>query len=118
MTNGLSNEEAALALEALATIKGESIARALRMGAEALRALTWQPIETAPKDTLYEDGENRYGQYVLVWAGGYDNPIRARWWYRTDSDAANFIADGGWAVFPTRWMPLPAATQLQGESNG
>lgn len=69
--------------------------------------MEWQPIETAPKEPLYEDGEDRYGQRILIWARGYDEPMRARWWYRTDSEASNFIVDAGWAAFPTHWMPLP-----------
>lgn len=75
----------------------------------AAPASQWMPIETAPKDSLYEDGENRYGRRILVWGNGYDEPMRARWWFRIDSNRQNFISDAGFAVFPTHWMPLPAA---------
>jgi len=67
----------------------------------------WLPIATAPKDGLWQDGHNHYSEYVLVWYPGAFRPLRARWWYRDDKDANNFLADGGWAVFPTVWQPLP-----------
>lgn len=67
----------------------------------------WKPIETAPKDEMYRDGPNAYAEYILVWYPGAIAPIRARWW-QSDSDKCNFLADGGYAVFPTVWQPLPA----------
>lgn len=73
----------------------------------------WQPIETAPKDSVYRDGNNHYSQYILAWWPGSIAPVRVRWWYRDDSDACNFLADGGWAAYPTHWMPLPAAPKPQ-----
>ena len=74
----------------------------------------WRPIETAPKDCVREAGFNRYGKPVLVWSPQYKTPMRARWWRRTDSEASNFLVDGGWAVLPTHWMPLPAAPTQEG----
>lgn len=67
----------------------------------------WRPIESAPKDGVYQDGHNHYSAYILVCSGHYDTPRRARWWFRDDSDSSDFIADGGVAVYPTHWMPLP-----------
>lgn len=66
----------------------------------------WRPIESAPRDVVHEFGQHRYGRRILVW-DGCGEPIRARWWF-CDGGAQNFIADGGLAVFPTHWMPLPA----------
>ena len=78
----------------------------------------WQPIETAPKDEIYRDGQSAYAEYILIWYPGTLAPLRARWW-QADSGSNNFLADGGWAVFPTHWVPLPAAPgPADGESNG
>ena len=78
----------------------------------------WQPIETAPKDEIYRDGQSAYAEYILIWYPGTLAPLRARWW-QADSGPNNFLADGGWAVFPTHWVPLPAAPgPADGESNG
>lgn len=66
----------------------------------------WQPIETAPKDEKYRDGSNAYSAHILVWYPGAMAPMRARWW-QADSGINNFLADGGFALFPTHWMPLP-----------
>jgi hypothetical protein len=66
----------------------------------------WQPIATAPKDGGHQDDQHSHGPYVLLCADG--NVIRGRWWQsRTRIDSSNFIADGGWACFPTHWQPLP-----------
>ena len=78
----------------------------------------WQSIETAPKDEIYRDGQSAYAEYILIWYPGTLAPLRARWW-QADSGPNNFLADGGWAVFPTHWMPLPPAPgPADGESNG
>lgn len=69
----------------------------------------WQDISTAPKQGIWHDGHNHYAEYILAWYPGARSPLRARWWYRDDSDACNFLADGDYAVFPTHWCPLPAA---------
>lgn len=69
----------------------------------------WQPIESAPKQSVCQDGNNHYGEYVLIAYTGMIAPMRARWWFRDDSEACNFLADGGWAVYPEQWMPLPPA---------
>jgi len=52
MTNELSNEEAAADLFKLAgnELLGRRRREALRMGAEALRALTWQPVARVNSD--------------------------------------------------------------------
>lgn len=67
----------------------------------------WRDIATAPKDEMYRDGSNAYAEYILAWYPGAIAPIRARWW-QSDSDKCNFLADGGYAVFPTVWQPMPA----------
>lgn len=71
----------------------------------------WVPIADAPKDGIWQDGNNHYAEYILVWYPGAHRPMRARWWFRDDSDCCNFLADGGYAVFPTVYQPLPAPPQ-------
>lgn len=76
--------------------------------AAALRAAqVWQPIETAPREECYRDGQNIYGEYILAWHPGSLAAYRCRWWFRDDTGACNFIADGGYVVSPPVWMPLP-----------
>jgi hypothetical protein len=68
----------------------------------------WQPIESAPKHIVYTDGRHRHGPYILVWSGG--EVKRARWWDANnegETKYCNWIADGGHAVHPTHWQPLP-----------
>ncbi len=57
--------------------------------------MTWQPIETAPKD----------GTEVLVW-DGYG--VKIAWWepYRRTTGGVWFY-DGDNYTWPTHWMPLP-----------
>jgi hypothetical protein len=69
--------------------------------------MTWQPIETAPKD-----------QAILVWCAdspsdynGKDVPV---WVVTKDDDGDFFIEHDGdgarmdWSnSYPTRWQPLP-----------
>lgn len=68
--------------------------------------MEWKPIETAPKGVVLKDGMHNYGPRVLVWSNSFAEPMRARWWFATE-EQSNFIADGGYAVFPSHWMPLP-----------
>lgn len=77
----------------------------------------WLPIESAPKDAKYQDGHNHYADYILGWYPGALAPVRCRWWFRDDSDACNFLADGGYAVFPTVFQPLPRPPQPQEDAN-
>jgi hypothetical protein len=67
--------------------------------------MSWQPIETAPKEIVvsYSDIQ-RYGASILLWAHG--EAVCGRWW-QSSSGSCNFIAAGGMAVHPTHWMPLP-----------
>ena len=67
----------------------------------------WRPISEAPKDGLFQDGNNHYAEYILAWHPAASLPYRARWWFRDDTGACNFLADGGYAVFPTVFQPLP-----------
>ena len=67
----------------------------------------WRDIASAPKDGLFQDGNNHYAEYILAWHPGSSRPYRARWWFRDDTGACNFLADGGYAVFPTVFQPLP-----------
>ena len=67
----------------------------------------WRDISTAPKDAAFQDGNNHYAAHILAWWPGAIAPTRCRWWFRDDSDACNFLADGGYAVYPTVFQPLP-----------
>lgn len=89
--------------------------RCVSANTEALRervrvleaAQAWQPIETAPRAELFRDGMHAYAKYILAWWPGATAPVRARWW-QSDNGGSNFLADGGYAVLPTVWPPLPA----------
>lgn len=109
--NTLSNEEAAVLLYRLQfsadTLTLQQI-EALRMGAEALRALTWRPIETAPKDGAeFVAAYARQGfvKQLVSW-----NIVHSYW-----QSKGEWIP--GFSSNATHWMPLPAAPQPQGESN-
>ena len=79
-----------------------------RAALTAAKAGGWVAVEQAPKHPVCQDGNNHYSEYILAWWPGAMAPTRCRWWFRDDSDACNFIADGGYAVFPTVFQPLPA----------
>ena len=68
----------------------------------------WQPIESAPKEIVVSYGKHDYGPYILVYPV-FGEPARARWWQTSiGGGGSNFLLDGGNAVQPTHWMPLPA----------
>lgn len=83
-------------------------ADAARAALSEAKAGGWVAVEQAPKHPVCQDGNNHYSEYILAWWPGAMAPTRCRWWFRDDSDACNFIADGGYAVFPTVFQPLPA----------
>lgn len=65
-------------------------------------AMTWQPIETAPKD----------GTRILVCQRvGYraHRPVVIARWHQPANVqmAGSFIGDGGAVDHPTHWMPVP-----------
>ncbi|EJO27563.1 DUF551 domain-containing protein [Achromobacter marplatensis] len=66
----------------------------------------WLDIASAPKDSLIFDGLHHYGTKIIVFDGSINT---ARWWRIEDRSASNFIDEGGRAIYPTHWMPLPAA---------
>lgn len=97
--------------DACETISNEGLAASTALD-KAIAALEaepqgWRDIASAPKDGLFQDGNNHYAEYILAWHPGSSRPYRARWWFRDDNDASNFLADGGYAVFPTVFQPLP-----------
>lgn len=68
--------------------------------------MTWQPIETAPKDgtpiLLYKPNEKRMGAYLL--AGFWD----VEWWACAGSKLVYFSRlDQREYGHPTHWQPLP-----------
>lgn len=68
---------------------------------EAREALTWQPIETAPKDATPVLGFERSERspQVMRYTGAYWTSI-----------------PGGYACHPTHWMPLPSPSKAPKEA--
>ena len=94
------------------SIDAYSVARAALSEA---KAGGWVCASQAPKHPVCQDGNNHYSEYILAWWPGAIAPTRCRWWFRDDSDACNFVADGSHAVFPTVFQPLPAPPAQRGE---
>jgi hypothetical protein len=76
--------------------------------------MTWQPIETAPKD----------GTNIFVWSPGFEWPEVVTWNEYSPEDAEEIGEDGFWTYSEellamatdspspeewTHWMPLPEA---------
>lgn len=71
----------------------------------------WMPIETAPKSLA--DGSNVRGVYLLGYcpdesAIDPSSCICVVWW-KPNIDGGVWYGEGGYAVRPTHWMPLPPA---------
>lgn len=99
----------------------EMYAAGIRTGEEnakhnaAIRAgAGWLPIESAPKDSFIFDGLHHYGTKIIVFDGSINT---ARWWRIEGDSASNFIDEGGRAIYPTHWMPLPAAPGVSTAGN-
>jgi hypothetical protein len=73
--------------------------------------MEWQPIETAPKDLAWSGNGQNYAARILAYDPRQPDALRCRWWW-SDDGASNFIADGGFAAFPTHWMPLPPPPEV------
>jgi len=64
--------------------------------------VSWQPIETAPKD----------GTWILVWKHDYDCPMSAQWGL-LDINPNKYTGMKGWSGYGyifsdvTHWMPMP-----------
>lgn len=74
----------------------------------AVDAAGWRPIETAPKD----------GTHVLAWfpePEEYEVMI-VRYW--ADGELWMTVGPVEDDVYPTHWMPLPAAPGRTGDDNG
>lgn len=85
---------------------------ALLAGADALDAMTWRPIETAPKDGTwiivygrFHEKHKAQGAEWYLEAATYSNILDA--W--TNPSAIIAGADGLWN--PTHWMPLPQGVE-------
>ncbi|MFN8993216.1 MAG: DUF551 domain-containing protein, partial [Pseudomonadota bacterium] len=70
--------------------------------ADGAKAMTWQPIETAPK-------EGRILVYGGTWEGelGGKEPARVALVYAESLCVADTCYYDAWIVDPTHWMPLP-----------
>lgn len=93
----------------------ENVKRLVRARLSDPQAPMWAPIESAPKDGVYQDGHNHYSEHILAWWPGALAVARVRYWCRDDSEACNFLADGGYAVFPTHYIPMPPPPTTAGE---
>lgn len=86
------------------------------LGVKAKEALAvaeqqeWQSIDSAPKECVWVDGIHRHGPWILAYPV-FGRVARVRWW-ESDS-ASNFLEDGGNAVRPSHWMPLPSEPKEQ-----
>lgn len=68
---------------------------------------TWKPIETAPRKSEWISDGHGYGRYILAYPV-FGEVARVHWWQsQYDPKVCNFLEDGGNAVHPTHWMPLP-----------
>lgn len=91
------------------------IERLDRAALSEAKAGGWVCASQAPKHPVCQVGNNHYSEYILAWWPGAIAPTRCRWWFRDDTDACNFLADGGYAVFPTVFQPLTAPPAQRGE---
>lgn len=70
----------------------------------ATRAPQWQPIESAPKDSVTAflgwDGDDMFVTYWCEWP-------RFRGWYKGEDQYETFLWE------PTHWMPLPARPEVE-----
>lgn len=79
----------------------------------------WRTMDSAPKGIEYRSDRHEYGPYILAYPC-FGEVARVRWWQAADGDrkARNFLEDGGNAVHPTHWQPLPAPpVEAKGERN-
>lgn len=95
-----------------------SMATELLQARAAKTAGEWRDIASAPKTIVRRDGHSGYSDYILAFPVGGD-VVRCRWWeWDGDPQACNFLADGGWAVHPTHWQPIPTPpSTLTNEAN-
>jgi hypothetical protein len=73
-----------------------------------LRVGTWHSIDTSPKDNLWSDGQHRHGKTIVAYEPRSGRILTCHWW-ETDigGGGSNFLDDGGNAVYPSHWIPLP-----------
>lgn len=71
--------------------------------------ITWQPIETAPKDGTrflgyrpISEGEWEYEAFAIWW--WYENPRVKRSWFTCTDEADAYEVEN---EPPSHWMPLP-----------
>jgi len=77
--------------------------------AELEKALTWQPIDTAPKD----------GTWIMGWASGDLNPSRISWGRNHRNNLSWCTAFCSFVEgYITHWTPLPRTTLEASERGG
>jgi hypothetical protein len=66
----------------------------------------WEPVDAAAKEICDARDGNRFGKRILAYEPAFQNIKICHWW-EADSGRCNFLSDGGNAVFPSHWMPIP-----------
>lgn len=68
----------------------------------------WRLMAEAPKQIQRSYKNAEYGPYILAWPV-FGLVARVRWWQSKSKpeEYCNFLEDGGNAVRPTHFMPLP-----------
>ena len=73
--------------------------------------MTWQPIETAPKDGT------QFLAFEIFTA--FEEPLPrtfiAQWWPGNELNRADWTDSSSMYCTPTHWMPLPAAPEAVGQ---
>lgn len=89
----------------------EALQEAYNQGYEDARP-KWLPMSDANTTELAHaiDG-NIYSPWILV-QDAYGNVMQARFWRSKNGMAFNWLDRDGSAVFPEKWMPLPASEIL------
>lgn len=88
--------------------------RGMKEALTAALASMWRPVEEARGVVVSCYSSDSYGPRIIAFPGRGGGVVAARWWQHLDG-ACNFLDDGGDAIFPEVFMPLPAPPVQQKE---